>query len=114
MLALFARRPCHSRLLSLRYLATDAASTIPAEASSPAPTEEASIPPNSLGTPTGLVNTSHDAVHVWMAAKAKALCPAGTARLPAWWSDTNVNAYGAYKIIQTRFKKHGSQSELVL
>ena len=48
-----------------------------------------------------------------LAAKLKALCPAGTARLPAWWSDTNVNAYGAYRIIQNRFKRHGSQSEFV-
>ena len=61
MLALFARRPCHSRLLSLRYLASEAASATPAEASGPAPTEEASISPNSLGTPTGVVDTFHDA-----------------------------------------------------
>ena len=38
--------------------------------------------------------------------------PAGNARVPAWWADTNVNAYGAYRIIQNRFKKHGSQSEI--
>lgn len=113
MLALFARLPCHSRLLSLRYLASEAASTTPAEAGSPAPAEEASASPNSLGTPTGMASTLHVAGQLRLAAKVKALCPAGTARLPAWWSDTNVNAYGAYRIIQNRFKRHGSQSEFV-
>ena len=112
MLALFARRPCHSRLLSLRYLASEAADTTPAEAGSPAHTEEASSPPNSLGRPTGAVNNFHVAGQLWFA-KAKALYPAGTARLPAWWADSSVNAYGAYRIIQNRFKKHGSQSQIL-
>ena len=97
----------------MRYLASEAASTTPAEAGSPAPAEEASASPNSLGTPTGMASTLHVAGQLRLAAKVKALCPVGTARLPAWWSDTNVNAYGAYRIIQNRFKRHGSQSEFV-
>ncbi|KAL3163360.1 hypothetical protein ABBQ32_009749 [Trebouxia sp. C0010 RCD-2024] len=86
MLALFARRPCHSRLLSLRYLASEAVSTTTAEAGSPASADEASTSAE-IKPATGLV------------------------REPAWWHDTTVDATRAYRIIMNRFRVHGSQRE---
>ena len=113
MLALFARCPCQSRLLTLRRLATNAVSTNEAanptlaEASTSAPANEASVAsaePPRTGRATSL--TLGDVQN------ATQLCSAGPQRVPAWWSDERVDAYGAYKIIMKRFKHHGSQRDL--
>lgn len=110
MLALFARRPCHSRLLSLRYLASEAVSTTTAETSSPAPADEASTSAQ-LKPATGTHKTVSYVGQLRVSLKVSALCPAGLVREPAWWRDTTVDATRAYRIIMNRFRVHGSQSE---
>ncbi|DBA95118.1 hypothetical protein WJX77_005434 [Trebouxia sp. C0004] len=83
MLVAFSRRVCHSRLLSLRSLVTETASSAPAEEPS-------------TSTPNAAVQESAGQQE---------------GRRPAWWSDPKVGAIYAYNIINKRFKDHGPQRE---
>ena len=106
MLVACSRRICRSRLLSLRSLVTETASSAPAEEPS-ASTPRAAVQ-ESAGTVCGLLMRS-------LACSTLLTGPLAAgqqeARKPAWWSDPKVDAIHAYNIIHKRFKLHGPQRE---